>query len=208
MQNMLLKKLMVICMLSLLPSKMSAMQSQGLGCDFANIMAGVTVAGVASRTLYSAVCYAFAPDNIAHSLGRPRELRRGNPILYVLDIVKKGFYPALGVGAFTAVAACSGSWRQLEVKDAIKPAACAFGALFLAKIPFIYYGNKYGFQNFKVEFPGIRFDGEYGFKGSSFNSDKRDYWLEFDRSYLDRYATAAITVGVPLYVLYQRYKQH
>ncbi len=230
------KKSLFISIISFLSCTIDS-QQQGLGCEATNIMAGVVAAGVAYRSLYSLTCFAGAPDNVAYSISCARQYKRA-PEEFGLDILYKGFYPALVAGTLTAVAARSGSLPQLSMNDVIKPAAWGFGSLFAASMPFVFYSGKYQWEEARLlqeqsiakkEFNTLshlkrinskrheenkwaaakekceQAEKDYADNDSSYKA-KRNSAINWER-YVIGYAQNALVVGLPLYVLYQRYKQ-
>lgn len=193
-----LKKLLFISMIPFLSCSMNA-QQQGLGCEATNIMAGVVAAGVAYKAAYAAICFVVSPVNVSYSegLGGLKDDHRHLPD-YALDIVyNKGLYPALVTGTFTAVAARSGSWPQLSVKDVIKPTVWGFGSLFGASMLFVFYSGKYRWElNRQLK--------EIGKKRVVY-TEKIQSTIDWER-FVIGYAHKAVIVGLPLWVLYQRYQ--
>lgn len=119
-----------------------AVQQTWLGCTAADTIAAVTALGVTYRVGKNLIDLALQPFNddkpdilLKCSVHRGWTSSDTNDTAsrakWILsDIELRGFWPALAMGTFAAAAARSGSLPQLEMKDVIKPAACAFGTLF------------------------------------------------------------------------------
>ncbi len=198
MQKRACKKLLVIGTILFLWPQCEAQQT-GLGCEAANIMAGITALGVTYRVGRNLVDLALNPDNDAFSdVMLKRAVHRGwtssdtdsvpTRASWILsDIQLRGFWPALAMGTFAAAAARSGSLPQLEMKDVIKPAACAFGTLFA-----IGTGSAILRSDRSVVKSVVGRHNNYNV-------------FEWEQNLVD-YGTYVCMAAVPLYTFYQRYK--
>ena len=207
------KKSLFISIISFLPCTINS-QQQGLGCEATNIMAGVVAAGVAYRSLYSLICFAGAPDNVTYSSSCGRRNER-DPKDFGLDILYKGFYPALVAGTLTAVAARSGSLPQLSMDEVIKYATWGFGSLFAASMPFVFCSGKYQWEAKKLQNTSSFLSRSNPYDKNEHENVNREHTLALKNRglvinwerYVIGYAQNALVIGLPLYVLYQRYKQ-